>query len=91
MRFLSKTKTDLELQDFAVGGSISLFKRAQPLTLQPFFCCESLIAKITTVFPLQTRAPGDFFIVSCDAFTRAFYANRLGIDLQVACDVKCAV
>jgi hypothetical protein len=50
MRFLSKTKTDYDLQDFAVSSSVSLFKR-------------------------------DFFITSCDQFTRTFYANRLGIHL----------
>ena len=50
MRFLSKTQTEFDCQDFAVASSICLFKR-------------------------------DFFITSCDQFTRSFYANRFGIDL----------
>lgn len=50
MRFLSKTKTDYDLNDFSVASSISLFKR-------------------------------DFYITSCDQFTRTFYANRLGVYL----------
>jgi hypothetical protein len=57
MRFLSKTKTDYDLNDFAVASSISLFKR-------------------------------DFYITSCDQFTRTFYANRLGV--HMAPDVAAA-